>query len=375
MKRNQITKRNNWQEICEKEGFSFHTPEGKPYWIEGANYSFTREEIEYIKYATNTLYNMCLNVVNYVVNNPEYLFHLKIPESAHKFVINSWKNKDVELYSRFDLMRDSSGNIKMAEINGQTPQSILEAGRIQKTWAKSFGFKQFNDISENMFVAFKDLKINSLHFTCVPDEVEDRECVKYLQDCSFINNKFIYINDIGWDGSNFLDLENKVIKELFLLYPFEWLTGEEFFNNITFNNFKPINPWWTYILSSKGILPLLWEMYPDSEFLLPSFWNIPESHKNKKIVKKSLYGREGSNISIVENAQIIETSYDNNYTNIFGEIYQEYFEIETFDEYTPIIGSWIVNSESCGIGIREDKNKITTVNGHFVPHIIEGNIS
>lgn len=369
MERIEFKSRENWRQICQDSGFSFHTPDNKPYWIENNAYVFTKDEISKIKDATKTLYNMCLNVVNFVVNNPEYLFKLKIPEQAHKFIIHSWKNRDIELYSRFDLMLGNNGEIKMAEINAQTPQSILEAGRIQRNWAEHFNVLQYNNITEKLYDAFQDLGIYSLHFTCVNNEIEDREGVKYIQDCCSLYNKFLYIEEIGWDGKNFLDLQNKIITNIFLLYPFEWLVEEEFFNNITFENFKPINPWWTYILTSKGILPILWELYPNNEYLLPAFWNKPEKGK---FVSKSLFGREGSNISIIENDETLFSSYDNNYSNVFGDIYQEFFDIKQFDGFTPIIGSWIINSEACGIGMREDNNIITTVNGHFVPHLVKG---
>jgi glutathionylspermidine synthase len=35
-----------------------------------------------------------------------------------------------------------------------------------------------------------------------------------------------------------------------------------------------------------------------------------------------------------------------------------------------MIGSWLVASQPCGIGIREDKSMVTGNNARFVPHII-----
>lgn len=369
MDRISFTPRDNWQSTCKNSGFTFHTPENNPYWVEDKIYTFTQNEIDKIKQATQTLYTMCLNVVNFVVNNPEYLFKLKIPEQAHKFIIHSWNNRKVELYSRFDLMVGENGQIKMAEINAQTPQSILEAGRIQRDWAKHFKVNQYNEITERFHDAFEDLGIDSLHFTCVNHEVEDREGVKYIQDCCRLYNKFLYIEDIGWDGYNFVDLQNKIITNLFLLYPFEWLVEEEFFKNITFENFNPINPWWTYILTSKGVLPLLWELYPNNEYLLPAYWNKPN---DGTWVAKSLYGREGANISIVDNNTTILSTIDNNYSKTFGEIYQKFEPIKKYNGFTPIVGSWVINSEPAGIGIREDSNIITGICGRFLPHMIIG---
>lgn len=368
MDRINFTPRENYQEICNGEGFTFHTPEHK-YWLEDKAYKFTQSEIDKIKNATTDLYRMCLKVVNHVVNNPDLLYKLKIPKSAHKFVIDSWNNRDVELYSRFDLMIGENGEIKMAEINAQTPQSILEAGRVQKTWATNHNLRQYNEISPLFYDAFKDLGINDLHFSCLKDEVEDREGVQFIQDCCPLFNKFTFIQDIGWDGRNFLDLNNKIMKNIFLLYPFEWLVDEEFFQFINSNNFKPINPWWTYILTSKGVLPLLWELFPDNEYLLPAYWEKPNEGT---WVSKSLYGREGCNIEILNGDITISSTIDNNYSNVFGVIYQKFMPIKKYEGKTPIIGSWVIDSEPAGIGIREDDKRITTIGGRFVPHFIEG---
>ena len=35
-----------------------------------------------------------------------------------------------------------------------------------------------------------------------------------------------------------------------------------------------------------------------------------------------------------------------------------------------MIGSWLVASQPCGIGIREDTSLVTGNNARFVPHII-----
>ncbi len=38
--------------------------------------------------------------------------------------------------------------------------------------------------------------------------------------------------------------------------------------------------------------------------------------------------------------------------------------------FNPIIGSWIVNNKAAGLNMRIDKNIITGVDAHFVPHYI-----
>ena len=38
----------------------------------------------------------------------------------------------------------------------------------------------------------------------------------------------VEIEDIGWDGRDFIDLQDRPIRALFKLYPWEWLIAEEF---------------------------------------------------------------------------------------------------------------------------------------------------
>jgi glutathionylspermidine synthase len=54
-----------------------------------------------------------------------------------------------------------------------------------------------------------------------------------------------------------------------------------------------------------------------------------------------------------------------------GFIYQELVEIEPYDEMYPVLGSWVIGGESCGIGIRETFSRITNNMSYFVPHVIE----
>ena len=60
-----------------------------------------------------------------------------------------------------------------------------------------------------------------------------------------------------------------------------------------------IEPPWKALLSSKGLLPFLWEMAPNHPNLLPCFFS--EDPKAKSLadhVVKPLYSREGANIRV-----------------------------------------------------------------------------
>ena len=85
--------------------------------------------------------------------------------------------------------------------------------------------------------------------------------------------------------------------------------------------------------------------------------------------KKPFFSRAGKNVTIVKNNNIVEETTGNCGTE--GYVYQELFDFEK-DCNIPIFGSWIIDSQPCGIGILESNSEITTEeNCRFIPHIIE----
>lgn len=55
-----------------------------------------------------------------------------------------------------------------------------------------------------------------------------------------------------------------------------------------------------------------------------------------------------------------------------GFIRQALVDPPQFDGRYPILGSWIIGAEACGMGVREDKSPITKNNARFLPHAIIG---
>ncbi len=62
-----------------------------------------------------------------------------------------------------------------------------------------------------------------------------------------------------------------------------------------------IEPPWKAVLSNKGILPLLWEMFPRHPNLLPAFFEDDPRAEGlgTSFVRKPLYSREGANVSLI----------------------------------------------------------------------------
>ncbi len=372
-----ITPRNMWQAKVEELGFGFHSTD-MPYWDESAAYIFKAKQIDAIEAATNTLWEMCLVAVQHVIDKKLYP-QFAIPEHLVKYIEQTWENDVPSIYGRFDLAFVDD-QIKLLEFNADTPTSLFEAGIIQWFWLKDFDDKkdQFNAIHEHLIAYWNYLKPYlkdaPLHFTCLTETLEDLTNTEYLRDCAMqagIETKLIYINEIGWDENArcFIDMEDEPIKNIFKLYPWEWLADEAFGKNILedVNNTHWIEPAWKMILSNKAILEVLWNLYPFHPLLLKTQFT---SIGMPAYVRKPLLSREGDNISIIKDGSVLASAEGIYGTE--GYVYQEYIDMQTENGMVPVIGSWVIGGQAAGIGIRETDGLITNNTSRFIPHYIEG---
>ena len=56
---------------------------------------------------------------------------------------------------------------------------------------------------------------------------------------------------------------------------------------------------------------------------------------------------------------------------ILTMVWQSRSSLPCFDGNYPVLGVWMVDSEACGLGIREDVMPITGNSSRFVPHYLE----
>jgi glutathionylspermidine synthase len=110
--------------------------------------------------------------------------------------------------------------------------------------------------------------------------------VSYLMDIASqasFDTALVRIDDIGWDAARncFIDLDNRPIRSMFKLYPWEWLLCDQFADQLlsTYTHTQWIEPIWKMLLSNKGILPILWELFPGHPNLLECHFNQPRGVK------------------------------------------------------------------------------------------------
>ncbi len=375
MERIIVTPRANWQEKVESLGMTYHTIDGSVYWDESACYRFTSGEIDTLEEATEELQRLCLEAVEQVIRR-DLFDRLRIPREFVPFVVRSWEMKEPSLYGRFDLSYDGSAPPKLLEYNADTPTSLLEASVVQWFWLKDLypEADQFNSIHEKLIDFWREwpyLRNGPVHFACAAESAEDLGNTEYLMDTALQGGMevvHLFIEDIGWDNAarRFVDLDGAPVQTLFKLYPWEWMAREEFGSFLAEAPMRILEPPWKMILSNKGILPILWELFEGHPNLLPSSFG--RGGIRGDYVRKPLLSREGGNITISSGEGTVETpgSYGEE-----GWIYQAYAPLPCFDGNHAVIGSWIIGGVAAGIGIREDTGPVTTNNSRFIPHFFE----
>ena len=177
--------------------------------------------------------------------------------------------------------------------------------------------------------------------------------------------RFVAVEDIGWNAANgtFVDTEDVEISVLTKLYPWEWLVADAFGAHLLDARIRMIEPAWKMLLSNKGILPILWELFPDHPNLLPAYF-APDRIAGD-FVEKPLLSREGANVVIHRGGETDAT--DGNY-GAEGTIFQARATIPRFGDDFVTIGSWVIGDEPAGIGLREDASEVTRDTSRFVPH-------
>jgi glutathionylspermidine synthase len=376
--------RDDWRATAEATGFDFHTIDGERYWDERAFYAFTLDEIEReIEVPTAEIEAMCLELVGRAVADEKYLRQLRLPETFWPLIRDSWQGDEASLYGRIDLSFTGSGPAKLLEYNADTPTSIFEAAVFQWTWLEqgierhilSGTADQYNSMHERLIEAWKKFGNGSrLHLAGTLGNAEDAGTLAYLEDTAMqagLQTTLMDIEAIGWrETGGFVDLENSDIALAFKLYPWEWMFHDAFGEKLQEASTRWIEPPWKAVLSNKGMLPLLWEMFPGHPNLLPAFFegDPKAACLGSSFVRKPLLSREGANVALIREGVML--AEQNGPYGAEGYIRQALAPLPNFSNQYPVLGSWLVDHMACGLSIREDENPITGNNSRFLPHAI-----
>lgn len=393
MERRTIEPRPGWQKTVEDQGLIYpltRHPDGslRPYWDESAYYVFSLPEVEALEEVVEELHGMCLAAAEHIVSEDRFADLGITDPRLVGLVAEAWHRRAElpSVYGRFDLRYDGTGPAKMLEYNADTPTSLVEAASPQWFWMEERfpGADQWNSLHERLVDAWKKQShllrraAPSTSRTPCGDELgEDLMTVAYLKETAEqagLDTDWISMEDIGWDrlSDRFVDKKLRFIRSIFKLYPWEWLTTDRFASHVlaTLDNGGGtgstmwIEPAWKMLLSNKALLAILWELYPGHPNLLPAYLDGPrELATTAGYVAKPLLGREGAGVTLHEPGGTPALRED-------PCCYQQLAPLPTFDGNHVVLGAWVVENESAGLGIRESSGPVTDEYARFLPHVI-----
>lgn len=393
MRRLPVVPRPGWQETIRSQGLVYSSAPGPvlskepgaladEYWNESAYYSLTSTEVDQLEQTTAELFEMCVAAGDSVIERGLW-DAFAIPHSAVPKIVETWNAEPPSVYGRFDLGYTEARPAKLFEFNADTPTSLLEAAAIQWFWLQDVrpDADQWNSLHERLVAAWQRQRNGlgrTIHFAwSTSDESgEDLFNVAYLQetaDQAGYETVRLALEDVGWnERRGFVDLDERKINTLFKLWPWEWLLAEEFGAHALEQMGEGgrrttwIEPIYKMLWSNKALLAVLWELYPGHPNLLETRLDGPGLMKS--YVRKPLLAREGANVTIVvDGHEVLSTPGE--YGGPF--VWQAFAPLPDLDGNHPVLGSWLVDGEPAGLGIRESDGLVTDNRSRFVPHAIE----
>jgi glutathionylspermidine synthase len=381
VRREELAPRPGWRERVEAQGLSFPTSvhaDGTEttYWNEAAAYSLTLAEVEHLEEVTEELHRMCVEAAAYLASGE--LGDLGLPPGTLEHVGADLAARPLSVYGRFDLRHDGREPAKLLEYNADTPTGLVESAVAQWHWLQDVrpDRDQFNSVHDRLVAAWRSSGLGTLHLAHSAKEASGEEwmTVAYMRDTAILAGLLTYgleVESIGWDtaAERFVGLGDEPIEACFKLYPWEVMLREPFAQHLTTDRpgaTRWVEPLWKVVLSNKLLLVALWRLFPGHPNLLPAYADEPGPLR--EWVRKPLHGREGDNIEV--RATGVTESHPGPYGDE-GWVYQQWCPLPAYGRNKAVVGSWVVDGRSAGVGVRESDAWVTDWYARFVPHYID----
>ncbi|EDZ62405.1 glutathionylspermidine synthase [Sulfurimonas gotlandica GD1] len=376
----------------EELGFTWHTDSDGSKYINNELVEVTQEEAEAYYEAGNEIYDMYVEAAEYVIEN-DLFFELGIPFNLIETIKKSWEsNVHWHIYGRFDLAGGVDGKeIKLIEFNADTPTSLFETALLQWALLKQNNMneeKQFNNVYEAISQNFKrlitledDIELFEerydgwkILFSSVAGNEEEEATTRLIQqmatDAGF-NTSFEYLQNVKFDEDGIFDAHDNQYEYWFKLFPWEDIGTDEPELATTLTTIMQnqeaiiLNPAYTLLFQSKGIMKIMSDLFPDSKYLLKTSF---EPLEEMKQVEKTVFGREGANTKIIDvNGDIIE-QIDGPYNN-YKKVYQEYTEFNKDAKGAKYQAGVFFAYEACGLSFRKGSEIMDNMS-KFVGHVL-----
>ncbi|MBW4458703.1 MAG: glutathionylspermidine synthase family protein [Nodosilinea sp. WJT8-NPBG4] len=433
-----VARRRNWQEHIQANAYQTEvlSDPKQQYWVEALPQPFAlqfdAQEETAIASATEQLWQMCVEFLDWFFTDHQpgdvdrCLASLQIRPDYWSAIKASWDRtdpvEDLSLCTRFDLVVTDVGQIKLIEINGETP--LLGAETIyQWNWLVDYkrnhqtgpfplpnDASQFNEFWDMVAGQWRriaeayNLRQTGISFLVDENLEEDLEMamqlIQILHDevDSDIYTQIVYLRGLqdeqgqevqrglGLDEEGyFVDHINDRIPVLWKIYDWSDLQNDmantqatpALARRLEVGDVKVLEPLWKQVLSNKGAMALMWDQFKTSDYspyLLATYFDSDISPEATKLmlemhVKKPMLGLEGVGTSIETGVGELEKRDTLGYGSE-GFVIQDYIELPQAFGYHYMVGSWVINGDAAGIILRGDTSRITGRHCLIIPHIV-----
>ena len=346
------------------------------------------DELRYISRRLFKIFDKITKLLQY--NDKDILLDLGIPEKSIPYMSIPNKLNLSTWLSRFDYVLDKNRNLKLVELNADTPCAFVEAYYGNGIACDYFGLENPNKFEYNKLIEFlgevadrvirkfvdldrkEFVNREPFLFTCFDDYKEDLGTTRFLMEAMkkskqvkeynlsviFESLYKLWVDDLGIilsDGTR--------PQAVYRMHPLEMLLEEKaidgsdlgllFLDRYKEGRFSMMNPPESIIIQDKLFLSLVWNLsesdnkvltYSDKELIksvmIPAYVDFDdvENKDNSYWIKKPVYGREGLGIEIIDNkGNIIEESGSHlgvpvNDNNVY--LYQKYIDQPIYKEDT-----------------------------------------
>ncbi|MFC3811222.1 glutathionylspermidine synthase family protein [Lacihabitans lacunae] len=384
------TLENSPLETLEEKGWKWMLGEDTLPYVTKDMVVVSEKEAEAYYEAANELYDMFVEAAEHVLKN-DLFEELGIPPNLVPLIKHSWeKDASWHLYGRFDLAGGIDGKpIKLIEFNADTATCIPETAVVQWASLKANGLdeaKQFNTLYESLVAAFEELIGEnptyhpSLLISTLPGSPEDDTNMQVLAEAATeagFEVDFESIVKVDFSSSKGIFKQNtkdgsfEKFDYWFKLIPWEFIAWDEpelckIISDICMDEKAIVlNPAYTMLFQSKGILKILWDLNPNHPLLLETK---ASPIKGKDSVEKVMFGREGANVRIVS-SQNETLSFTTGEYQEQTKVYQAFTDFPT-DAYGSCYQAGVFFAgEACGLGFRKG-GKILDNLAQFCGHVI-----
>ena len=375
--------------------------EGFGWFIDGDNDEYvtddailvSKAESDKLTKASEECYRMFYKAMEHVSETDQWS-RLGLPEKMIPLIRHDWDRKIPHLCGRMDFAGGiEEFPIKLIEFNSDTSTLMPESAYFQKwlTQAVEKDFKgSFNQLKENLTQILTSLKKKysdrpaTLLLTSLGYE-EDILNLAVIQDAAEAAGFEVDYADLkevvfGEDGVFLRDHDEPTESYIqyhfmYKLVPWEFMMFEEpelldVMSELMINHdLIVMNPAYTIVYQAKHIMSVMYELFPDSPYLLPTY-DSASFLKGKSYVRKVNFGRMGENIKIVDadGKTLAKNKGDfGQYTKIFQE-FAEMYEDEDGDIYQPSM--FVVMGRASCLSFRRRDDLIIDDDAEFVSHVI-----